>query len=59
MVIDPGKIVSNQGPTVEQFAPQIKGFVEAAGYEVNSTGIWLPEWEVGYEIENWDSYISV
>lgn len=59
MVIDPGKIVSNQGPTVEQIAPVYKQIAEAAGYEVNSTGIWLPEFEVGDVIENWDSYISM
>lgn len=59
IVMDQGKIVSNQGPTVEQFAPNYKQIAEAAGYEVNSTGIWLPEFEVGGEIENWDSYINV
>ena len=59
VIVDPGKIVSDHGPGVEQFAPTFKGLVEAAGYEVNSTGSWLLDMEVGAEIQNWDSYISV
>ena len=59
VIADPGKIVSDHGPRVETFAPTFKSLVEAAGYEVKSTGTWLLDMEIGADIQNWDSYISV
>lgn len=54
-----GKVLANQGPTVEQFSPAFKAIVEGAGYRVRSTEKWLLDLQVGSQIENWDSYISV
>lgn len=54
-----GKVLANQGPTVEQFSAAFKAIVEGAGYRVRSTEKWLLDLQIGSQMENWDSYIPV
>lgn len=54
-----GKVLTNQGPTVQQLSATFKEIVESAGYKVRIIGKWLLDLKIGSQIEDWDSYIAV
>lgn len=58
VVDNQGVVVTVQGPPFDTMKVQFEGYVEHAGYDVETTSIWEVSINVGDTMENWDSYIT-